>query len=323
MRTRNLLSWFVFIALTAGLLVALLNLQAIIDWWKLRDYQPSNRVVELADHTTMKDGTRRLFYINRPELNDKPTFRQKCGDTSEKTIILGCFIDQRGIYLLDVTDERLNGVVEVTAAHEILHAHYARLEDSERAEVDKMTADAFAHVTDERVRKTVDDYRAKDASIVPNELHSILATEVRDLTPELETYYSKYFSDRKKIVSYSEQYEQEFIDIETKAERYDERLSELKTKIDSGKVQIDSLGAEIEAEQRRLDRLRSSGNIEQYNSSVPAYNDMVNRYNSLVNQIKQSINTYNNLLEERNNLSIQLQELYEVIDANSIDEKAR
>lgn len=322
MRVKNLVSWLIVLSLLIALAVGALNFQGILDWFKLRNYQPSARIVELADNTTLTDGTRRMFYINHPELNDKPNFRQNCGDTGEQTIVLGCFINHKGIYLLNVTDSRLNGVVEVTAAHEILHAQYVRLSENERTKVDKMTADAFAQIKDERIKKTIEDYRAKDASVVPNELHSILATEVRDLSPELEKYYSRYFKDRKKIVSYSEQYEQEFIDIEAKAESYDAQLSELKQKIESNKRQLESLSDQIEAEQKRLDSLRASGNIEQYNSRVPEYNNLVNRYNSLVNQTKQSINIYNELLEERNDLSIQLQQLYEVIDANSIDEKA-
>ena len=271
--------------------------------------------------THHEDGTRRLFYVNHPELNEKQEFRQKCGDNGEKTIVLGCFIDHTGIYLLNVTDSRLDGVVEVTAAHEILHAHYARLSDSERKKVDKMTADVFSTITDERIKKTIEEYRVKDPKVVPTELHSILGTEVRDLPVELENYYSKYFSDRKQVVGYSEQYEQEFINIETKAENYDARLAGLEEKIDSNKGRIEELRQKIDSEQKRLNGLASANNKEQYDNLVPVYNNLVDQHNSLVNQIKQDMNTYNDLLEERNDLSIQLQELYEVIDSNNIPEE--
>lgn len=318
MRTKNIFSWLIFILLLAVLMIGLLKFQDISDWLKLRGYEPGERIVQLADHTTMKDPTRRLFYVNHPQLNEKPEFRQNCGDTSEKTIVLGCFINHKGIYLLNVADSRLNGVVEVTAAHEVLHAQYERLGQKERERVDKLTADFFSTLNNERIINTIEDYRTRDPDVVANELHSILATEVRDLTPELETYYSRYFTDRKQIVSYSEQYEQAFIDIETKAEDYNAKLEELTRKIDNGKTKIEALNKKIESEQSKMDSLRSSNRIEEYNAAVGPYNNLISQYNSLLNKTRQDINAYNDLLEERNKLAIQQQELYDVIDANSV-----
>lgn len=320
MRTKNILSWLLFVGLLAVLTIGVLNFQDISDWWKLRNYQPDARIVQLADDTTMDDGTRRVFYINHPELDEKQEFKGRC-NTAEQTIVLGCFIENKGIYLLNVTDERLEGVLEVTAAHETLHAMYARLDESERAKVDKMTADYFATITDERIKSTVENYRAKDPGVVPNELHSILATEVRSLSPELEQYYSQYFKDRKKIVSYSEDYEQAFVDIETKGEQYDARLADLKQRIDANKSDIDALGVKIDNEQKRLDALLAANRVDEYNQAVPGYNALIGQYNRVVNQTKQEIKDYNDLLDERNKLVIQQQELYEVIDANSVNEK--
>ena len=198
-RFRNLVSWAFLILIVGGGIFALTNFQAITDYFRLRGYDPPKRIVQLADETTMQDDTRRIFYINHPKLSDKVEFNDECR-TTEQSIILGCYVDNRGIFLLDVKEPKLEGVVEVTAAHEALHAQYERLSSSERKKVDRMTAAAFNDVTSERVKKTVENYRDKDPSIVPNELDSILATEVRDLSPELEEYYSQYFKDRMTIV---------------------------------------------------------------------------------------------------------------------------
>ncbi len=311
----------VFTVLIAGLAVIVANMQAVSDWWMLHSYTPDQRVVQLADETTMKSDTRRVFYINHPQLDDKSEFNGHCR-TVEQTIVLGCFIDHDGIYLLNVTDPRLDGVVEVTAAHETLHAMYARLDDAERAKVDKMTASFFATLNNERIKKTIAGYRAKDPSVVPNELHSILGTEVRNLSPELENYYKQYFSDRTKIVDYSDKYEQVFTSIEVKAKSFDDRLTALKRTIDANEAEIESKTAALDNKQRELNGLRSAGNIDEYNRQVPVYNAMIRDYNGLINQTKLQIDEYNALLNQRNQLVIQQQQLHKSIDSNSINEKS-
>jgi hypothetical protein len=125
--------------------------QAIYDWLHLRNYQPSAAIAQLATDTTMNSATERLFYVYHPELQTKEVFNQSCSG-SEQTIVLGCYVSRQGIYLYNVTDERLKGVIQVTAAHETLHAAYERLSGSERKKVDAMTANAYAQVTDERVK---------------------------------------------------------------------------------------------------------------------------------------------------------------------------
>jgi hypothetical protein len=320
MRIKSILSWLFFFGLVAVLLVGFSNLQAISDWLRLRDYQPSGRVVGLADDTTMKDGTRRVFYVNHPELDDKQEFNGHC-KIAEATIVLGCFVENQGIYLLNVTDKRLGGVIEVTAAHEVLHAMYERLGSDERKKVDKMTADFFASLNDERIKQTVEGYRSRDPGVVPAELHSILGTEVRRLSPELENYYKRYFSDRQKIVNYLEKYEQAFVEIETKAKEYEARLDDLKQTINFNKNEIEARNQEINDMQKQLDALAAANRTEEYNRLVPVYNNLVAEYNNLVSGTKGAINEYNQLVDKLNQLVTRQQELYRAIDSNSINER--
>ncbi|HEX5456632.1 MAG TPA: hypothetical protein VFW77_04710 [Candidatus Saccharimonadales bacterium] len=321
MRLKNVLGWISVVALFAALVLGVKNFQSLYDWWQLRDYNPDARIVKLADETTMNPSTRRVFYVNHPQLDDKQEFNKHC-QSPEKTIVLGCFIDKQGIYLLNVTDSRLEGVDEVTAAHETLHAMYARLSKKERARVDAMTESFFKGLDNERIRKTIESYRSRDPSVVPNELHSILGTEVRHLSPELEDYYRQYFSDREKIVSYSEHYEQAFVDLEDKAKSYDQELSVLRQKINTDEEALQAKSREIDDRQQELNDMLAQGKTDEYNNTVPGYNRLVDEYNVMVNQAKQEINNYNELIVERNNLVIQQQQLYQVIDSRSINEKS-
>ena len=67
--------------------------------------------------------------------------------------MLGCYILNKGIYVYDITDDRLAGVRQVTTAHEMLHAAYDRLSVKERAQVDAMTAAAYEKLDNIRIKK--------------------------------------------------------------------------------------------------------------------------------------------------------------------------
>lgn len=287
---------------------------AVFDMWRLHGYQPPAAVVTLANETTMTPDTRRLFYVYRPDLEDKQSFNEHCTD-SEKTIVLGCYISRRGIYLYDVTDDRLKGVEQVTAAHETLHAAYDRLSAKDRKRVDAMTANALSQVTDKRILDTIENYRKKDPNIVPNELHSILGTEVRQLPADLENYYKQYFTDRMAVVSYSEQYEREFTSREQQRNEYDKQLSTLKQQIDSLSTGLSSRERQINSDYQALIRLKQTGKTQEYNDGIPAYNSEVNSYNADVARVQTMIRLYNEIVEKRNALVVEEGQLLQAIDS--------
>jgi uncharacterized protein YukE len=319
-KTPNIFAGISSVLIVIGSIYAFLNRQELYDWIALRNYEPSARIVQLADSTTMQPETRRVFYVNRPDIQDKQAFRNSC-DAREQSIVLGCFINTRGIFLLDVTDPRLNGIVEVTSAHEVLHAMYDRLDAKERAEVDRMTTEFFKTLNNERIKKAIENYRAKDPSVVPNELHSILGSEVRNLSPELEAYYARYFSNRSAIVDLSEKYEQQFVDLENQVAEYDKQLAKMKSEIEENQQLLPGQESDIENEKARLDRLLQAGRVEEYNAGVAGFNQQVNRYNALIAQTKSTIEQYNAVVQKRNEIATAEQELVQAIDANALPQK--
>lgn len=289
----------------------------ILDWVALRGYTPPADIQKLATDTTMLNGTRKVFYVNKPKIEDKQTFTSSCPE-HEQTIVLGCYINNKGIYLLNVTDPRLNGVVQVTAAHELLHAEYDRLKPDERKKVDKMTSDFFATLTDKRIKDNIENYRKSDSSVVPNELHSILGTEVRNLSPELENYYKKYFSNREAIVGYSESYESTFTDIENQVKQLDVQLKQIKSDLDAKDAQLKKLGAEIETKRSYMNSLLAFKKIDEYNSQVESFNALVNQYNALVKSRQAEANQYNKLVDQYNNLATTESNLIQALQADKV-----
>lgn len=294
--------------------------QNIIDWYRLQNYDPPARIEQLADNTTMNSQGRKLFFVHHPELDDKKSFSGHC-PVIEETIVLGCYITHRKIYLFDVSDPRLSGVHEVTAAHEMLHAAYDRLSDAEKQDINAKLEAFTATLTDERILETIAAYRQQNPSVVPNELHSIIGTEVRNLTPELEKYYARYFDNRLKIIEYAEKYEKAFSDIHDQINAYDAQLASVKSQILATEAQLAALSSEINSDRAQMDAYLARGNNEAFNNMVPTYNAKVKRYNRLAEQYRRLVSEYNSIVAKRNALAAQQHELIEAIDASAYSEQ--
>jgi SMC interacting uncharacterized protein involved in chromosome segregation len=302
----------------AGTVWVFFNIQTTVDWFRLRGYEPTPAISQLATQAAFSEEGRKLFYVHDPELLDKTNFVGKCSET-EETIVLGCYISLDKIYVFDVDDERLEGIEEVTAAHEMLHAVYDRLTTSEREKLDKLLLDYFNSSSDARLQRSIDNYRKKDPSVVPNELHSILGTEVRNLPEELERHYANYFSDRNIVIVLSEAYEAEFTKLEDQIVAFDEQLEVLSASIEEQENQISQLGSALTVEQSQLEALRSD--TQAYNSAVPSFNQKVRDYNSQLVQLKAEINQFNEIVQKRNDIALEEQELVKSIDTRSLPQE--
>lgn len=311
---RRLFLFLFVIGLTAGAFFGVKNSQNIIDWWRLRDYAPTPIVQSLADNAGFSDLGRKLFYVHDPQLLKKDTFVERCTVGSE-TIVLGCYISHQSINLFDIDDERLAGGEEVTAAHEMLHAAYDRLSPQEQDSLDALLVETFNELHDKRIEEVVRTYERRDKTVVANELHSILGTDVRNLPGLLEEHYKKYFSDRSKVVALAEKYNDEFARREEEITSYDEQLAAIQGEI----VRVESdirLQSDVLTRQRsELEGLKD--NPEAYNASVVSYNALVRSYNGDLEVLKGKVDTYNKLVEERNAIAIEERELVNAIDTRA------
>lgn len=290
--------------------------QAVIDWIKLRNYTPPTAIAQIATEDTMTPYARKVFYVNAPARQSKSAFTQ-CSVKAEQTIVLGCYHGrQNGIFFLSVTDPRLEGVEQVTAAHEMLHAAYDRLSGSERAKIDKLLREYYNHnLKDERVRETVEAYRTSEPNDLTNEMHSIFGTEVADLPPALEQYYKKYFTNRGTVAAFAARYQAEFISRQQAIKNYDAQLTSLKARIDDLENDLNDRRGALDASSERLQQLRSSDDVSAYNAAVPGYNSQVNAFNDEVAQVKRLIDQYNSIVSMRNALAEETKQLTNEIDS--------
>jgi cell division protein FtsB len=312
---KQLVGYGSLLALFAGGFYAVNHSQDIIDWWRLRDYTPSVRIETIANAASLNDYGKKLFYVNDPiVLDDKAVFAESC-QTSNEIIVLGCHITNQQIFLFDVKDDRLQGIVEVTAAHEMLHAAFSRLTLDEQ---DDLTTKLQAYYdelkqTNERLRQTIESYATRDTSIVGNELHSILGSEIRDLPRDLEEYYSQYFVNRSSVVTLAEAYEAEFIKRESQIKKYDAQLDSLNDDITRLEADILFQSQALKTEKQLLESLRA--NPDAYNAGVSPYNEKVNAYNVDARRLQELIVSYNNVVALRNEIALEERDLVKAIDS--------
>jgi len=300
-----------------GSSLAVAKKQDITDWLILRNYTPTGEIASLSERTAMSPLGQKLFYRYDPQLLNKEGFNSKC-TVEEQTIVLGCY-DGIGIFLYDVKDIQLAGVEEVTSAHEMLHAAYARLSAKEKQRVDKLVDAVVKAGVSNRISKLIESYRTREPENLANEMHSIVGTELRVLSNELEVYYSQYFLNRERVVEYSENYEAVFTGLQTKVEQIDADLLLRKSEIDALEASLETQASELQTWETRLNGYKASNQIAQYNSEVGEFNRGINAYNASLAKARKLTAEYNQKVVERNDLAHQQNQLIKSLDSKATD----
>jgi hypothetical protein len=313
MTISKLLKTGALIAFAAAIFLAYTNAQNIEDWFRLRGYTPPAAIASFAKEDSMTLEAMRIFYVTHPVLETSlQKFQQACAN-AEQTIVLGCYISGRSIdnniIIREINDDRLEGVEQVTAAHEMLHSAYDRLGPKEKQEIDAILLNYYKNdLTDQRIKDTIESYKKTEPTELINEMHSIFGTEIRVLPAALESYYKRYFIDRSKVTSLAMKYETEFSSRKSQVEVLDQRLNSLKDQIISAERDLNQRGTELQSQRNRIENSGSQAEVDTYNLKVNQYNDLVRQYQRL-------ITTYNILVEERNLISKELDSLRQSLDS--------
>lgn len=230
---------------------------AVADQRAAEAFSPDDTIAGFADRTAMSDRGRALYYASSPAVAPTAGFNELCGYGASDEIVLGCYTG-RDIYISDVENPDLDGVRDVTAAHEMLHAAWVRLDADEQAELSAQLEEAYAALPqDGPIAERLELYRTGGLGERVNELHSILGTEVADLPPALEAHYAAYFTDRSVVVGLNARYEAVFTDLENRitdlVARIDTMYADLTARIDANSADYDALNAEIDDFNARAD----------------------------------------------------------------------
>ena len=285
--------------------------QNIFDQYKLHNYVAPKEIADLAFKDDMTNYAQKIYYVNHPEITEGVSFNAACPNNGgEKTIVLGCYTGgQQGITLLGVTEPLLNGVEQVTAAHEMLHAAYDRLSSSEKTKVDALLVAYYKNdMHDKRISAIIDAYKISEPKDVVNEMHSVFGSEIINLPQPLESYYKKYFTNRSVVTNFAAKYQAEFTNRQNTVAQDDIQLVNLKSQIDAKETDLKSRLIDINSQQASLVSLRSS-DVKAFNAGVPGYNQLVDNYNAEADGLQNLITEYNQLVNSRNAVALEEDQL--------------
>lgn len=313
------LAFFVAIISAVIALFLILNRQYVVDQLAVWQYQPGAGITALADRSTMNDKGKFFFYASHPTLEAAADFNTKCDRKEQSTAILGCYTGQN-IYIYNVTDTKLDGIREVTAAHEMLHAAYERLSSEEKNKVNTLLDAEYEKLkNDKKLAERMAFYARTEPGERENELHSVIGTEVTSISPELEEYYKKYFTDRGSLVGLHEKYESVFTDLQERGQSLADQLTELGDTIEADSVDynkdVNSLNSAIAAFNTKAE----NGGFATQNDFEAARDALMGRASELEakrKEINNKVAQYEALRQELVSIASQSEALNRSIDSS-------
>ncbi len=317
----------IIITVVAVLFVAIgimiyLNRVIIYDWMLAISYNAPAEVSEIEEKIFLTDRAKMIFAAARPSLNERDEFNHNCDSHEKEVSILGCYTDGQ-IHVFNIESEDLDGIVESTMAHELLHAVWERMGESDKSQI---SVELMNVLNDERYHEMLmgdlDSYNATDKI---DELHSRIGTEIADLPTVLEEHYARYFKDQDLVVDYYNSYIAPFREL-------DEEIHNLEEELERTSGEIDQKTADYyqkaESLSREIDEFNACTNTQGCFANNSAFiarrNELMNRQSELeelYNQTNDIVNYYNNLVGEYNAHILRGKELEKAMNSNIEENK--
>ncbi len=304
MKKKNIVKWSVFLVILVGIsLSVILNREWIFDFFRGISYQPSDMMADIRDKLQLTDRGNFLFKASRPSLSESDEFNAHCRQGGESEIaVLGCYTGG-DIYIYNIEADELDGIRELTTAHELLHAVWARMSEEEKNELKV----SLASVLNENQKYLGEEINTYDEASKQEELYVRAGTEIKDLPENLEKHYEAIFADQDLIVGFYDQYIAVFRRLELEMNGLKAEMGEIKTQIANKTAEYERRISQLEADivsfnscakvagcfasQGAFDQRRAAlvseqealhGVYEGINVLVAEYNKKVEQYNDAV-----------------------------------------
>lgn len=294
---QHYLKWIVLFVLVVIVIAIILNRAWIYDWFRGVIYRPTAEMVSIRDKLNLTGRGDFLFNATQPELNGADDFNANCRQDEGEVAVLGCYA-AGNIYVYNITDTKLDGIRELTAAHELLHAVWARMSNAEKEDLkpilQKVYQDNLSVLKDD-IETYADDERIE-------EIFVRAGTEIKKLPDVLEKYYAEIFSDQDVVVDFYEKYIAVFREIKMQMEglaseievlrdsinvkmaEYENKVSQLETDIAGFNSCAETAGCfvtEAEFNVRRNALVVREGELNLLNDEI---NNMIDDYNLKVDE---------------------------------------
>ena len=312
------------LVLAGGVAVAL-NRQTCEDYLRGLAYSPSTELSELEASLQLTSVGTRIFRASDPQLMGATSFNSACPTVSLDTATLGCY-DGTSLHVYNVDSAELAGIRESTFAHELLHAVWARLSESEQstlaAEITTVAAahtDQFALVTSDYAEADQnDEYFARiGTQISPDELDELGADH-------LLSAYARIFTDPAAIVAYYVAYRAPFEAYTSELAAIQDELDALELTIYDENTAYAADGAALTSDISAFNTCSTTPGCFTSNSEFYAQRSaLVSRQaalSELYSSLSSHIETYNSLIAEYNEVAAANNALNQLINSRQAKE---
>lgn len=308
--------WILGCFLVVVAVAIIINRGFIGDLFRAAIYAPSAEMEQIRDKLELTDDGVFLFNASQPVLSDRDSFNEKCSLVQdETTAVLGCYVNN-DIYVYNVVQEELSGIREVTTAHELLHAVWSRLGNTEKDELQSQLNQIIKDYYD----VIGDEINSYDNESRIEELYVRAGTEIKDLPQALEKHYGKWFKNQDKIVGYYDGYNKVFKDLTAEIERLENEMASLKTnyeaKISEYEGRMGNLSTQIDEFNKCAETAGCFNSQWAFNQRRAELVNEQNALNGLYDEINYLINEYNARVDKYNQDAIYHQKLNQIINSS-------
>lgn len=294
----------------------------VVDAISYYQFTPSSEIEMLSRNTGLTSSARYTFYATQPAIESSDTFNQNCQRKEADSPILGCYTGTR-IHIFNVQDERLKNIKSVTAAHEMLHAVYDRISEDDKSKLKPLLQAEYEKNADDDLKKRMDYYAKTEPGQEINELHSIIGTEFSSISPQLETYYKRYFTDRANIVTMHSEVEKTFDELSLEAGAISSQIESLANSINESTVTynrgVERLNMSIKEFNQRAQADGGFTTQSQFEAARQSLITESERLNNQKDSIESSISQYKQLVSKLNTVNNQAAALNKSIDSTLSD----
>lgn len=280
------------------------NVNALRDWLVVGKVAESDQLDRYVAESGLSSIGRFYLFAAKPTLHSPDTFDEACPNREAGIAVLGCYsVMDDTIHLLDITDDVLTTLEPVVAAHEALHAIWARLDAVERSDIATEIEQSFTAVSDPALLVRLAPYESQTPAERVPELFAILGTEAAIVTPGLENIYARYFDDRMACVRLAASSANIIAEISTTIESVGHQIlvteETIRTSSRAYKIERRNLRHDITVFNARADTpgyfssssqfTRERNALERRQAKLEkarlALNDLIDQYNALVKQM--------------------------------------
>ncbi len=240
--------------------------------------EPTYDLNWVIENSHLTESAKNLFISTSPVISDD--ISKDCGSVEHDSlnITYGCYnLEKQQIFIKAIPREDLAGMMAVTAVHETLHAVYRELPENLKYTINSYIDKEMDGPNRERILDLLKAYKIRDFY---NEAHSFIATEIEDIDPEFEEYFSVMIANRRDFVSkYAKS---------KKLKIQKEKLSELNKELDSLKAKIDLNSEKLSILEKVIlplkDELRildAEGDFASYNRLIATHDSFTDMYKTL------------------------------------------